>query len=50
MAKVEDRVRKKTMQDKVADLSASRAELELGGGKERIAKQHPPASSRRANG
>jgi methylmalonyl-CoA carboxyltransferase 12S subunit len=40
MAKVEDRVRKKTMQDKVADLNARRAELELGGGKERIEKQH----------
>ncbi|HET6206342.1 MAG TPA: acyl-CoA carboxylase subunit beta [Terracidiphilus sp.] len=40
MAKVEDRVRKKTMQDKVADLNARRAELELGGGKERIDKQH----------
>jgi methylmalonyl-CoA carboxyltransferase large subunit len=40
MAKVEDRVRTKTMQDKVADLNARRAELELGGGKERIEKQH----------
>src|SRR6516225_9323190 len=33
-------VKTKTMQDKVADLYAKRAELELGGGKERINKQH----------
>jgi methylmalonyl-CoA carboxyltransferase large subunit len=34
---------KKTMQDKIADLHAKRAELELGGGKDRIDKQHQSA-------
>ena len=32
--------KKKTMQDKIAKLNAKRAELELGGGKERVDKQH----------
>jgi methylmalonyl-CoA carboxyltransferase 12S subunit len=32
--------RKATMAEKVAELRAKRAELELGGGKDRIAKQH----------
>lgn len=32
--------KKMTMADKVAELRAKRAELELGGGKDRIAKQH----------
>ncbi len=32
--------KKATMADKVAELRARRAELELGGGKDRIAKQH----------
>ena len=32
--------KKKTMAERVADLRARRAELELGGGKERIDKQH----------
>ena len=40
MAKQEEGVKKKTMQDKVADLHAKRSELELGGGKDRIDKQH----------
>ena len=40
MAKQEDIPRKKSMLDKVAELQAKRAELELGGGKERIDKQH----------
>jgi methylmalonyl-CoA carboxyltransferase large subunit len=34
---------KKTMQDKIAELHAKRAELELGGGKDRIDKQHQSA-------
>jgi methylmalonyl-CoA carboxyltransferase large subunit len=38
MAKLQDRAG--TMQDRVDDLQAKRAELELGGGKDRIAKQH----------
>src|SRR5579862_10071723 len=40
MARLEEREKKKTMQDKVADLNARRAQLELGGGKDRIDKQH----------
>ena len=40
MAKQAEIPKKKTMADEVADLRAKRAELELGGGKERIAKQH----------
>lgn len=40
MAKVEERVRLKTMEDKVADLHARRAVIELGGGRDRIEKQH----------
>ena len=39
MAKQADS-QKKTMAEKVSELSAKRAELELGGGKERIEKQH----------
>jgi len=31
---------KKTMAEKIADLDAKRAKLELGGGQERIDKQH----------
>ncbi len=38
MAKLQDRAG--TMQDRVDDLQARRAELELGGGRDRIAKQH----------
>ena len=40
MAKQEEVPKKKTMQDKIGKLNAKRAELELGGGKERIDKQH----------
>ncbi len=40
MARLEERVKAKTMQEKVADLRARRAEIELGGGRERIEKQH----------
>jgi methylmalonyl-CoA carboxyltransferase large subunit len=40
MAKQQERVKPRTMQDKVADLDGRRALLELGGGKERIEKQH----------
>lgn len=40
MAKQADSTKKKTMGDKVADLRAKRAELEMGGGKERMEKQH----------
>src|SRR5246127_5201279 len=40
MAKLLERVKPKTMQDKVNDLHDRRALLELGGGKERIEKQH----------
>ena len=32
--------KKKTIGDKIAELAAKRAELELGGGKERIERQH----------
>jgi methylmalonyl-CoA carboxyltransferase large subunit len=39
VAKEEEIPRKKTMNDKVSDLRARRAELELGGGKERMEKQ-----------
>jgi methylmalonyl-CoA carboxyltransferase large subunit len=39
MAKQEES-RKKTMAEKISDLSAKRAELEMGGGQERIEKQH----------
>jgi methylmalonyl-CoA carboxyltransferase large subunit len=39
MAKQEESL-KKTMAEQVADLGAKRAELKLGGGQERIAKQH----------
>src|SRR5215475_2627568 len=40
MLKLDERQKARTMQDKVADLNARRAELELGGGKDRIDKQH----------
>jgi methylmalonyl-CoA carboxyltransferase large subunit len=40
MAKQEETPKKKSMDDKISDLQAKRAELELGGGKERIDKQH----------
>ena len=40
MIRVEERANAKTMLDKVADLNDRRAQLELGGGKERIDKQH----------
>src|ERR1700690_3867027 len=40
MARLEERVKAKTMQEKIADLRARRAELELGGGRDRIEKQH----------
>ena len=32
--------KKRTIDDKVAELEAKRAELELGGGKDRIERQH----------
>jgi methylmalonyl-CoA carboxyltransferase large subunit len=40
MFKQQERGKPKTMQDKVADLQARRELLELGGGKDRIEKQH----------
>jgi len=40
MAKHQDQIAAKTMQDKVVALRARRVELELGGGRERIEKQH----------
>jgi len=40
MAKQAETVKKTTMADKVADLRNKRAELELGGGKERVDKHH----------
>ncbi|UWZ85804.1 acyl-CoA carboxylase subunit beta [Occallatibacter riparius] len=40
MFKQQERGKPKTMQDKVADLRARRELLELGGGKDRIEKQH----------
>ncbi|WP_348263325.1 acyl-CoA carboxylase subunit beta [Telmatobacter sp. DSM 110680] len=40
MARLEERVKAKTMQDRIADLRARRAAIELGGGRERIEKQH----------
>jgi methylmalonyl-CoA carboxyltransferase large subunit len=36
----EEIAKKKTIEDKIAELNAKRAELELGGGKERIERQH----------
>ncbi len=36
----EEITKKKTIDDKIAELNAKRAELELGGGKERIERQH----------
>ncbi len=40
MARQEESPKKRTIQDKIAELEAKRAGLELGGGKERIDKQH----------
>ncbi|HEY2858831.1 MAG TPA: acyl-CoA carboxylase subunit beta [Terracidiphilus sp.] len=40
MAKQQEQGKPKTMQDKIADLQSRRALLELGGGKDRIEKQH----------
>lgn len=40
MAKVEDHSKARTMQEKVADLRTRRSVVELGGGKDRIEKQH----------
>jgi methylmalonyl-CoA carboxyltransferase large subunit len=40
MARLEERVKVKSMQEKIADLRARRAELELGGGRDRIEKHH----------
>jgi methylmalonyl-CoA carboxyltransferase 12S subunit len=40
MLSLEERQKSKSMQDKVADLNARRAELEAGGGKDRMDKQH----------
>jgi len=40
MAKLQERPKTKSMQDRIAELRARRAELELGGGKDRIEKQH----------
>ena len=40
MARQEESPKKKTIQDKIAELETRRAGLELGGGKERIDKQH----------
>jgi methylmalonyl-CoA carboxyltransferase large subunit len=36
----EEIAKKKTIGDKIAELQAKRAELELGGGKDRIDRQH----------
>lgn len=40
MAKVQEGQRIKTMQERIVELRARRAQLELGGGKDRIDKQH----------
>ena len=40
MAKLEEHAKTKSMEDRIAELRARRAELELGGGKDRIEKQH----------
>src|SRR6201981_287281 len=40
MIRLEERANEKKMLDKVADLNARRTQLEQGGGKERIDKQH----------
>ena len=40
MARQEESPKKKTIQDKIAELEAKRTGLELGGGKDRIDKQH----------
>jgi methylmalonyl-CoA carboxyltransferase 12S subunit len=40
MLSLEERQKSKSMQDKIADLNARRAELEAGGGKDRMDKQH----------
>ena len=40
MLSLEERQKTKSMQDKIVDLDARRAQLELGGGKDRLDKQH----------
>jgi methylmalonyl-CoA carboxyltransferase large subunit len=40
MARLEEQAKAKTMQERVAELRARRAEIELGGGRDRIEKQH----------
>ena len=40
MARAEEGVKAKTMQERIADLRLRRAEIEIGGGRERIEKQH----------
>ena len=40
MLNLEERQKTRSMQEKIADLNARRDELELGGGKDRIDKQH----------
>jgi methylmalonyl-CoA carboxyltransferase large subunit len=40
MAKLEEHVKIKSMQERISELRARRAELEMGGGRERIEKQH----------
>src|SRR5689334_5479961 len=40
MAKLEECAKVKSMQERIADLRARRAELELGGGRDRVEKQH----------
>jgi methylmalonyl-CoA carboxyltransferase large subunit len=40
MARVEEGAKTKTMQERIADLRLRRAEIELGGGRDRIEKQH----------
>ena len=45
MATQEDTQKKKTLDDKIAELVAKRVELEMGGGQDRIDRQH--ASGRR---
>ena len=40
MLNLEERQKSKSMQDKIADLNARRTELEAGGGKDRMDKQH----------
>ncbi len=40
MVKVEEKPKRKSMDDKISELGAKRAKLEIGGGKERVDKQH----------